>query len=235
MAVEEKNVTSVAPKESIEALEKQLTKRNEQYVFDLKKKLQESALNETTIKATVYEVVSVLVKEQKKGTTARQLFGTPSEYVSKLANRPAPVKANKLWEIWLDNSLLLLVFLAGMGGVINLISKTSQSVSSFGLITMILAAFSGGYVFYIMDKYVYRYARENIPKEKRPGLIKSTAIMMLILLAWFAVFSFAAFIPASINPQLDPVVNLILAGVTFGVRYLLKKRFGIQGTILRPN
>ena len=60
-------------------LEQQLTKRNQQYIFDLKKSLEAANLSEEEKTIALHEMLPVLVKEQKGGKTARQLFGTVSE------------------------------------------------------------------------------------------------------------------------------------------------------------
>ena len=60
-------------------LEKQLTKRNQQYIFDLKKSLEAANLSEEEKTVALHEMLPILVQEQKGGKTARQLFGTVSE------------------------------------------------------------------------------------------------------------------------------------------------------------
>ena len=72
--------------------------------------------------------------------------------------------------IWLDNTLLLLGLLTIMLAAMSLFSKgTAQPL---GLTTYILGAMAGGYVFYLMHKYVYRFDRQGGDKSKRPGWLK---------------------------------------------------------------
>ena len=70
-------------------LETQLTKRNQQYIFDLKKALNAANLSEEELAVVLHEMLPVLVREQKSGVTARQLFGTVSERTDAIINKPA--------------------------------------------------------------------------------------------------------------------------------------------------
>ena len=156
-------------------LEQNLTKRNEQYIFDLKKSLKAANLSEEELALALHGILPELVAGQKTGKTARQLFGTVSERTEAILNKPAEVKEPAGWMIWLDNTLLLLGLLTIMLAAMSLFSKgTAQPL---GLTTYILGAMAGGYVFYLMHKYVYRFDRQGGDKSKRPGWLKTTAIL----------------------------------------------------------
>ena len=131
-------------------LEQNLTKRNEQYIFDLKKSLKAANLSEEELALALHGILPELVAGQKTGKTARQLFGTVSERTEAILNKPAEVKEPAGWMIWLDNTLLLLGLLTIMLAAMSLFSKgTAQPL---GLTTYILGAMAGGYVFYLMHK-----------------------------------------------------------------------------------
>lgn len=73
-------------------LEEKLTKRNEQYIFDLKKALKAANLTDEQTIVALNEMLPTLVEEQKSGKTARQLFGTVSERLDAIVNKPAEQK-----------------------------------------------------------------------------------------------------------------------------------------------
>ena len=85
-------------------LEQNLTKRNEQYIFDLKKSLKAANLSEEELALALHGILPELVAGQKTGKTARQLFGTVSERTEAILNKPAEVKEPAGWMIWLDNT-----------------------------------------------------------------------------------------------------------------------------------
>ncbi len=89
------------------ALEQELTKKNQQYIFDLKKSLAAANLSEEEKAVALHDMLPLLVQEQKAGRTARQLFGTVSERTEAILNKPEEVKETKPVFMWLDNALLI--------------------------------------------------------------------------------------------------------------------------------
>lgn len=209
-------------------LEKQLTKRNEQYVFDLKKTLANEKIPAEHLQKALNEMLTELVEKQKTGITAKQLYGSVKDKATAIIDAPRPQEIGKPWEAWLDNTLLMFIILSLISGVFPLLLNQATQQ---GIITQIVGSVVGGYVFYIFYKYIIQYDRPGADKSKRPGAIKSGLIMMAVFSIWLLFMVATYMIPTSINIMLDPVVNIILAGVAFGIRYFLKKKFGIQGTM----
>lgn len=212
--------------------EKELTKRNEQYIFDLKKNLTAANFSDEAMVTELNAILPKLVEGQKTGQTARQLLGTVSEQANVIMNKPKAAKAGKPHLMWLDNSLLLFVFLAFMAGVVPMFSKATVNAQKQGLLTILIAAITGGYAFSLIYKYVYRFDAPGADQTGRPGGVKSMIIMIGILLVWMIIFMMAGLIPASLNIVLSEVIYLILAALVFIVRYYLKKKYHIKGSIL---
>lgn len=212
-------------------LETQLTKRNEQYVHDLKKILTVANLSEEMQTIELSTILPELVEGQKSGKTARQLFGTVSERADLILNKPAPVKESNVFQMWLDNTLLLFIFLTLIAGVIPMLSKVENPSQQQGLLTILIAAATGGYAFYLIYKYVYKYDRPGADQTGRPGILKSMAIMLGIMLVWILIFTAAGLIPSGINIVLQPIVYVSLAVLAVAVRYYLRKKYDIRGSI----
>ena len=66
-------------KVDVATLRSQLTKKNEQYILQLERSLKEAQVSKSKIASTLEEMLPVLVEKQKKGLTARQLFGTVTQ------------------------------------------------------------------------------------------------------------------------------------------------------------
>ncbi|UUV98412.1 DUF1129 domain-containing protein [Vagococcus luciliae] len=215
-------------------LEKQLTKKNNQFMFDLNKLLDDGVVIDERQKIEALNtMLKALVEGQKTGITAKQLYGTPTEAVVFVTTKPATPPKTNFASMWLDNSLLLFTFLAVMTGVLTMISKTPQPTQ--GILSIIIGAMSGGLSFYLIYRYIYIYDMPGADKSKRPGVWKTGGIMALCFIPWLMIFSLSAFIPRAINPSLDPVITIVLGAAAFGVRYLLKKKYNIQGSLfLRP-
>ncbi|MHC5373198.1 DUF1129 domain-containing protein [Enterococcus sp. LJL120] len=208
--------------------EEQLTKRNEQYIFDLKKSMNAANLSEADQAEALHDILPTLVEGQKKGITARQLYGTVSESVEQIMNKPKESKVNAPVMMWLDNFLLFLGIFAAIFGLMNQFAASSNS-GSFGLVTLIVGAAAGGWVMYLMYKYVYQYDRPGADKSKKPKMWKSMLLMVGATLIWLVAFTASGLLPAVINPVLDPIVMLVLGAAVLGLRWYLKKRLGIVG------
>ncbi|MGX7197363.1 DUF1129 domain-containing protein [Enterococcus olivae] len=215
-------------------LEKQLTKRNQQYIFDLKKSLNAANLSEEEKTKVLHEMLPVLVKEQKGGRTARQLFGTVSERTEAILSTPeTPTESSSPLLMWLDNTLLILGIFGLIMGVMGIFVEDSTQV--YGLITLIVMAMAGGWVFYLMYKYMYQYEHPGADKSKRPKMWKSILIMMGAFFVWVGSIALSSMlIPTSINVILDPVYLVIIGAAAVGVRFYLKKRYNIIGSLSAP-
>lgn len=227
--VEEQELQTLVAENEI--YEKQLTKRNEQYIFDLKKSLTAGNLSPELQAQALNQLLPEIVEGQKSGQTARQLFGTVTERTQKILEDPEPKRARTRNEIWLDNTLLMFSFLALMAGLLPLMSKKGQVTQQNGLLSLIIASIAGGYAFYLIYKYIYQYDQPDADKSKRPGMFKSMLIMMGIMLIWMFVFTLTVLIPPAINIVLDPFVYVVLAILVFGIRMYLKRKMNLQGSI----
>ena len=215
-------------------LETQLTKRNQQYIFDLKKALIAANLSEEELALVMHEMLPVLVREQKSGITARQLYGTVSERTDAIINQPVEEeKKNTIPAlIWLDNFLLLL----GLFGLfIGLVAEFSKGQAQpYGVVTLLATTAVGGWVFYLMHKYIYQYQMPGADKSQRPSGGKVALILIGVFVLWFAVIMGSALIPAAINIILPPLVMIAIGIVAFVVRFYLKKKYNIESTLGAP-
>ncbi len=207
----------------------QLTKKNDQFVFDINKILADSNLPEEKKVVEMNTILNALVEGQKTGATAKQLYGTPTEAADLIINAPEPLPEMTFGKIMLDNFLMLFTFLAVLTSLFSLFSKTGDSAQ--GIVSILLGAISGAFSFYLIYRYIYIYDEPGVDQTKRPGVLKTGGIMALSFVPWFLVFGLSVFIPVAINPVLDPVITLVMGVLTFGLRYWLKKQYNIQGTM----
>lgn len=219
-----------ALQKSNEALGKQLTKRSAQYVFELRKLLSQEMDMESQ-EQVMAELLPELIAAQKKGETARQLFGPVSERAKKIIEGPEKEeKEMPYWLMWLDNSLLVFVFLAGMTALLTLFNARG---AQYGLVSLLVASIFGGVVFNTMYQLVYRYERPGADRSKKPKAWKAWLIIIALTFVWMMIFSASVLIPAKINPVFDPVLLIIIAALVYGIRYLLKKKLGYKGSFFQ--
>lgn len=210
-------------------LEQKLTKRNEQYIFDLKKSMSAANFSEEEKTVALHDVLPALVDGQKKGTTARQLFGTVSECMDGIINKPAESSESKPVFIWLDNFLMMFGIFAVILNALGMFMKQKNQMQ-YGLITLLVGAGIGAWVMYLMYKYIYQYDRPGADKSKKPKRWKSMLILTAAVLVWMLVFMVAVAIPRAVNPVLDPIIMIVIGAAALGLRYYLKKKYHIVGS-----
>lgn len=207
----------------------QLTKKNDQFIFDINKHLATSKLSEEQKVIAINDILNTLIAGQKTGATAKQLYGTPTEAIESILNAPEPLPEMSFGKIMIDNFLMLFTFLAAIVSLLSLFS--TQTDNTQGLLSLVLGGLSGAFSFYLIYRYIYIYDTPGTDQSKRPGVLKTGGIMALSFIPWFLVFGLSNLLPRVINPVVDPVITLILAAGAFGLRYWLKKKYNIQGTM----
>ena len=110
------------------------------------------------------------------------------------------------------------------------VSRGTQPVT-YGITALVVASAIGGIVFYMMYLFVYQYDQPGADKSKKPKTWKTVLMLASVTLVWFLVFNGAALLPATLNPILDPIVLVIVSALALGLRYYLKKRFGIISSL----
>ena len=213
-------------------LEKQLTKRNQQYIFDLKKSLEAANLSEEEKTVALHEMLPILVQEQKGGKTARQLFGTVSERTEAIITKPVEQKESGPFLMWLDNTLLILGIFGLMLGVMGVFTK--GQAQPYGLLTLFLMAMLAGWVFYLMYKYMYQYERPGADKSKRPKMWKIILILVGAFLVWIVTISLSSMLQPPLNPQVDPLIEIVIGAVALAAKYYLKKKYNIISSLSVP-
>ncbi|MGX6962727.1 DUF1129 domain-containing protein [Vagococcus xieshaowenii] len=205
-------------------LEEKLTKKNQQYIFDLRKAMNGANVSDEKQITALADMLPQLVETQKTGQTARQLFGTVTERLELIANEPVEVKEVGMKEMVIDNSLLLFALL----GVMSVVMPMFLNGQPQGILTLIIGSISGGVAFYYLYNKVYQYDRPGADRSQKPGAGKTFAISMLAMLGWSVFFIGSMLIPGSINVVLQPVITLILSVGAYLLRRYLRKKNNIM-------
>lgn len=208
------------------ALLGRLTKRNEQYIYDLEKVLQQSSIKDDTLVQLKYEMMLQMIEAQPKGVTAKQLFGTVTERAKFILEGPKEdlSKPSEDWKLYLDGALL-------MGSVFMLLSGISNS-QQLGIVTLILNYFIVGFAMLVMAKAAHEYKTTVVTEKAKwkptvKYMVKSAGSMII----WFLGLTLLMLIPVSINPVLSQPIYLGVGVVTFGLKLYFKKKLKIRGGI----
>lgn len=224
--------TEELPKISYEEGLASLTSKNTDYIHDVHRLLSQTGRSEDEIKTILEEILPEILEAQKSGVTARVLKGTPTEFASKYkpkTSEKAKKETNKNpYLIILDSFLLIFAVLGALFGITMEFQKSSAA-TTFGLTALILASVVGALGMYA----VYRQ-QLKVPESKSGEKIslwqriKPTIQLIAFFLVWYVVLIFSGFLPRPLNPVLDSITMIIIAVISFGIRFLLKRKYNIQ-------
>jgi uncharacterized membrane-anchored protein len=207
-----------------------LTKRNNEYVFRLRKALTEGGMSQDKQVSVLKELVPQIMAAQVKGQPANQLFGPPLAKANSLINAPKPAKKVPMWAKMVDSMGLFAVFMFAFGALSLFTSKPSQKgqLQSFGLLSLLLIAIVAGAGLSLIQEMMAQ------PKGKRRPWWQIVLIGIVVFLAMLAMVSLGVFIPRVINPVLSGPVYAIIAALIYGGRWYFRKQFGITGNVFGP-
>lgn len=205
-------------------LYKQLNKRNQQYMYDFDRSLQEKNIALEKSDAIKFEMMTALIKSQKKGITARQMYGTVSQQVNNVLSNPKQdvSKPSPDFHLFVDGGLMI--------GSLFMIISGMTSQQRLGIVALLMNFLFAGLAMLIITKASPKYIGTTDVKNKR-FLIRYAGSILLGMLIWMVGMATLQFIPEAINPVLDGTVYIVLGLVILALRFYIKKSWNIRGTM----
>ncbi|MEJ1331045.1 DUF1129 domain-containing protein [Latilactobacillus sakei] len=207
----------------VDALSKQLSKKNADYLFKFKRALKEEDVSAEKQAEMLAEMLPEMLEAQHKGQPATQIYGPVSTKINQLLHAPkAPVKTSLQLQM-LDNALIFLImYLAFNGIAAQFSSKNSNAM--IGITSIVITAAMAG----VIMTYPMRYTQ--MPKEQRPPFWKMALIVVGLTLAFVAAYGVTILIPGFMNPVLPTWIQIVIAALLIVVRIYIKRRYKITGT-----
>ncbi|MBZ2405896.1 DUF1129 domain-containing protein [Liquorilactobacillus hordei] len=203
-----------------------LTKRNAEYLFKLKKVLEEKNVPSQRIEEALQSITEELKEKQRQGVTATKLYGTVSEKAENIIKGPkkAPT-ATPFWKIALDNGLMMFIMFCIMYAILQQFSPNSSQING-GFLTLIVTSVIAG----VAMAYFYRVAGDRRTSGRKVPFWKTMLLSLVLVIIWVTAYTLVVNVPGVINQTLQPVVYVVLAVLMFGLRYFLKKKYDIKST-----
>ena len=213
----------VAPAVNVDELLPQLSNKNSDYVFKLRKFLKEQGADDEKEHAVLVEFLPKILKEQREGKPATTVYGAPSELAQRILNAPKKVKKQPFWIETIDLGLSFLAIFSVLYGAMAFIAKSKSQQASGGLVSLLLMSFVAAFVFTYYSRWM------DMPKGKRPNLflliIAGMALIVLVSLGatWLTVNGHTV-----ITDQLPPVGQFIVAILAYGGHFFLKRKYHLR-------
>ena len=212
----------------VATLRSQLTKKNEQYILQLERSLKEAQVSKAKITSTLEEMLPVLVEKQKKGLTARQLFGTVTQQTQSVLEGPKkdPTVKSPDWQIAVDGGLLVGGLFALVTGVTLMLSSEAQAM---GLFTLLINFIAGAFVMLAISKNAPKF---DNPKGQR-GYIRYLVVSTVAMMAWLLLVVVSQqYIPSVINFVMSYEWYLLIGAAALAGKFYLKKKLNIVGSVM---
>lgn len=206
-----------------------LTKKNQEFIHIATNRLMENGMSDEAIKTALSEILPVILENQTKGLTARQIYHAPTVWADSLTTSATTTDVkpkNTNPRLMLLDAILFVLGLMGLAtGIMTLIGRSPD----YGLITLIGISLSTGAMMYALYHYFYQHL--NKPRHERPmnarTWLKVTGLMVI-----FAIFfSLLSLIPDSINPKLPVWLTILIGASAFALRYYLQKRYNVKSPV----
>lgn len=217
-----------------------LTRKNEEFMYQLNKQLDRLGVASDKKEEMTKETIDKLLAGQKKGQTARTLFGTPTEYAKELKNpKPSDAQVTKqsIKLLAIDNMLIFLSIFTFMFGLMFWLSPAAmqtKNAGTSGITAILIIAITGGAIF----GYV---AMQVQPKRdaKGKGLIKKPLWLRIItivagLAIWLLIYMVVSLLPNAVNPRLNAWAYIIIGVVTFVGDMYFRSKFHVNGSLYGP-
>jgi uncharacterized membrane-anchored protein len=209
-----------------------LTKRNQEFMNKFMHEL--TALGyDGDLDRKENEILHTLVEEQKKGVTAKQLYGTPTAYAHQLHGNPDD-SANGIegatspfWQYWVEGGLLIGGVFAGISGLTLLLGSNGAASGPAGIITLLLNFVVGGAAMAILTTNQPDMSK---PKKER-GTMRYIMISVAVLLVWILLISVTEFLHDAVNPELTVFGYLALAILALAARWWFKREYKVTKTL----
>lgn len=216
---------AVVEQVSFNELVVQLTKKNQQYVYDLNKVLEQSELEKGKRQHALGDVVKELVSKQKQGITARQLFGTVSNCAKTIIAGPVEdlSKPSPAWKLFIDGGLLM--------GSLFMILTALTSNQRLGITTLLLNYIIAGFAMLLVTNASVRYQAEMQQQSQARWIMlaKYMGWTVLGMTVWLGGMVAVMLLPSSINPYLPASYYVVIGVITFVLKLYLKKKLNIRG------
>lgn len=205
---------------------KQLTNKNEQYMFQLNARLEQLDYDPKKKEYVFNQMLKEIIAGQASSITARKIYGTVTEQadniLGKNVNMDGTTSQSTTSLLYLDGALL-------MGGLFNLINgfsaiRSNAVEAQVGIIQVLLNFLLGGVAVLLLTKYAPEPGQTK-------GLLKYGLATVVVVVAW--VVGMAAILtllrPLNIYMPGELVIGIGIAGLV--AKWYFKKKFNIQGTL----
>jgi uncharacterized membrane-anchored protein len=214
--------TTVETTVDVDGLLSELTKKNDEYVFKLRRILKEHQYTDAQEHKVLADILPEMVEAQRAGKPATQIFGPVTVKADSIINAPKPVKQAPYWLTGLDLSLFFASIFGLMYGIMAFIKPKNMTAGS-GIASIIIMAGMAGFIF----SYYNIWSRRDKKKRAKTWLIMLGGVAAIIVASLAS--SLLAVIKSPLTSPTVWPVYAVVAVVCYGAHWLLKRQYNLPG------
>lgn len=220
-----KEAQEQAPAVNIDALLPELSNKNSDYVFKLRKFVKEAGATDAQEQAILEEFLPKILQDQHEGKPAAQVYGAPSLLADHILKSSGKKQGDKqpFWIETIDLGFSFLAIFSLIYGVMSFFAKNSKQDASGGLLSLILMSFFAAVVFTYFNRWL------DMDKKKRPNmfLIIIAGVASVLLVSLVSVW-LTNNVDTIVTRQMPAIAQLIVAALSYGAHFYLKRRFHLR-------
>ncbi|QBP17717.1 DUF1129 domain-containing protein [Acetilactobacillus jinshanensis] len=202
-----------------------LTKRNTEYMYQFNKEFADVKMDDAKKQKIIHKMIHELLVNQRKGLTARRMYGTVKHKIHTIVHPPkkvVPLNKN-YWPNAIYNMLIFFIIFNLLYGITYMISsKMENQQGAAGFVGLVITSVVAGLGMPIMTRLF-----DDRIKHKYNGFVRFL-IMIGLFLAWMAVFYLSALLPRPLNPVFSPWVNIALAVISIAAAFWVHHKYNVS-------
>lgn len=206
----------------VDALLPQLSKKNDEYIFKLRRILTQHQWTEERQRTVLAKMLPEIITAQHQGRPATQLYGPVTEKAESLIHAPKPIKKVAFWLSGVDLGFLFASMFGLVYGGMALVNHGKASAGN-GLLSIIVMAMTAGFAFALYNDW------SRAKKDARMKTWQILTLAVAIILAGSWVSGALAYLKTPLTTTMPWWAYLILAAASYGIHWLLKRKYHLRG------
>ncbi|USS93506.1 DUF1129 domain-containing protein [Fructilactobacillus ixorae] len=207
-----------------------LTKRNEEYMVKFSAALADTNYPAEQRAELIQTMLQEILAAQKRGTTAKNLYGTVTEKLKVTLNPPkepaGPMTKKRYLTDATYNFLWFLILFNFMYGAIAFMAPASTNrAGAAGITCIVISSIVAG----LGMPFVTQLSAPDV-QHKHHWLVRA-GMMAVMFLVWMLVFYGSNLLPRIINPVVNPIVNIVIGVIGVVAILYMRSRFKITSGI----
>lgn len=221
------HVKQVRPASTVPEMIEQLTKKNDEYVFKLRRELKDGGMSATDEETLLKTMLPEMITAQRQGKPATQLYGPVTVKANEILHTPKPEPKKPMWLLIVDQSLFFIAILAVMYGALAYFNPKTQNTATSGFLSLLLLSFMAG-IFFV---YYADWMQKDKKERRSAWLVLGGGVLLVVAVTFLS--SALALLNTPLTQPMPWFANIIVGVVAYGIHWVLQHRYHLKSFFQR--